>query len=444
VRRAILTHRRDFAAIAVLLALAIATVGYILAHQPAFTFGANYYRVNAVFADAAAVTAGQGQSITIAGVEVGLVGGVKLEHGRAVVRMEIDRRYAPIYRNATVLLRPRTPLKDMYLALDPGTPSAGRIPAGGTIPLANTEGDVDVDQILGSLDADTRTYLLLLLAGGSQAFAGRGAEGGVASPAAVAALRADLKRFGPLDQSTRAFAKALAARNGSLRRAIHNLNLVAGSLGGVDSQLASLVRASNQNFAAIAAEDRALEAGLAKAPAALHQTASTLTGVQAFAAQSGQALQKLAPFAHELKPALAALQPLARDTTPAIEHQLRPFARDPGVRALASTLAPAAGKLSTAVPALSHSAAVLNRLFNLLAYRRPGGPPSYLYWGAWLAHNANSLVSLQDADGAIVQGQVLTTCGSLGLVQSLEESNKALAAVLGLVNLPSSAEVCGR
>ena len=67
--------------------------------------------------------------MTIAGVEVGLVGGVQLEHGQAVVTMDIFKRYAPIYRNATVLLRPRTPLKDMYLSLYPGTPQRGS-PAG--------------------------------------------------------------------------------------------------------------------------------------------------------------------------------------------------------------------------------------------------------------------------------------------------------------------------
>ncbi len=66
--------------------------------------------------------------MTIAGVQVGQVGAVSLENGRAVVTMNIYRKYAPIYRDATVLLRPRTPLKDMYLALDPGT-RAGRRPA---------------------------------------------------------------------------------------------------------------------------------------------------------------------------------------------------------------------------------------------------------------------------------------------------------------------------
>ena len=56
------------------------------------------------------MTPGQGQAVTIAGVQVGQVGGVRLENGRAVVTMNIYRRYAPIYEDATVLLRPRTPL----------------------------------------------------------------------------------------------------------------------------------------------------------------------------------------------------------------------------------------------------------------------------------------------------------------------------------------------
>ena len=37
--------------------------------------------MRAQFQDAAAVTAGQGQAVTIAGVEVGLVGGVALHDG---------------------------------------------------------------------------------------------------------------------------------------------------------------------------------------------------------------------------------------------------------------------------------------------------------------------------------------------------------------------------
>ena len=170
VKRAIIIHRQDFAAIIALVLAAIVVVGYILLHQPAFTLFKSYYTVRAEFSTGAAVTAGQGQTVDIAGVEVGQIGGVSYQDGHAVVTMNIYKKYGPIYNNATVLLRPRTPLQDMYLALDPGTKSAGAVPAGGMLGVASTQPDINTDQILNSLDADTRNYLLLLLAGGAQLF----------------------------------------------------------------------------------------------------------------------------------------------------------------------------------------------------------------------------------------------------------------------------------
>ncbi len=441
-RHAIRTHLRDFVAVSVLVVLAIATVGYILEHQPAFTFGRSYYQAKAVFADAAAVTAGQGQSVTIAGVEVGLIGGVQLEHGQAVVTMDIFRRYAPIYRNATVLLRPRTPLKDMYLALDPGTASAGKLPDGGTLGIASTQPDINVDQILSSLDADTRTYLLLLLSGGAQAFDGKGATANRPSAATSATLAADFKHFAPLNRSALNFTKLLAERSSNLKRAIHNLNLVTTSLGGVDTQLTSLVKQSNTNFQAISSQDQALSKGISLLPGALQQTSSTLAKVQTFASVSGPALKQLEPFARDLGPALKALQPLAKDTTPVIENQLLPFATNPGIRRLAETLAPAASSLAKAAPALSSSFSVLNTLVNTLAYQQRGGEPSYLYWGGWLAHNLDSLTTLQDAVGPIIQGQFMASCPSLNLLEvALQPGTPSLTPILDMLNAPDWSKI---
>ena len=100
VRRAIRNHRIDFAAIIVLLVLAVVVTGYVLEHQPAFHLGQSYYQVNADFSEASAVTAGQGQAVTIAGVPIGQVGGGACATG-AVVQMDIEKKYAPIYRNST-------------------------------------------------------------------------------------------------------------------------------------------------------------------------------------------------------------------------------------------------------------------------------------------------------------------------------------------------------
>ena len=440
-KRAIREHRTDFAAIAALVVAAIGVIGYILEHQPAFVFGQSYYTVRAPFATAAAVTPGQGQAVTIAGVQVGQIGGVTLQDGRAVLTMNIYKKYQPIYNDATVLLRPRTPLKDMYLALDPGTRSAGAVPQGGTLSAANTNPDVDVSEILSSLDSDTRNYLILLLAGGAQVFRDPGNNGTAPSPAAVASLTGTLKRFEPLNRDTQSFATLLAKRQRNLRRAIHNLNLVAGSLGGVEGQLASLIRSSDTNFRAISTNDAQLEQTLQLFPGTLRQTQQTLGKVASFSRASATTLHLLAPFARNLGPALAASRPLFRDTTPVIEHQLRPFSV--AVQPLARTLAPATAKLKVAIPSLSASIKVLNTLFNTLAYQR-GSEPSYLYWGSWLAHNADSLVSSQDADGALTQGIFMGTCSELNFYENtIAPNNAGLGVVLDLLNPPPAAQLPG-
>jgi phospholipid/cholesterol/gamma-HCH transport system substrate-binding protein len=441
-KRAIKNHRVDFGAIIVLVVLAAIVTGYILEHQPAFNFDQSFYTVQARFSEASAVTSGQGQAITIAGVQVGQIGGVHLQDGQAVVTMNIDKKYAPIYRNATVLLRPRTPLKDMYLALNPGTRRAGRVPAGGTLSSAHTSPDVDVSEILSSLDTDTRNYLVLLLAAGAGAFKDPGAGSGpAASPGAVASLQATLKRFAPLDRDTRTFASLLARRQSDLRRSVHNLDLVAGALGGVDRQLASLIDASDTSFAAIARNDGNLQDTLREFPGTLRQTQVTLGKVKGFATASGTTLTKLQPFARNLAPALKATRPLLHDTTPVLADQLRPFSV--ALQPLAKTLRPASAKLKVAVPKLAASVKVLNGLTNELAYTK-NGSPSYLFYGSWLAHLADSLVSSQDANGAVVQGLFMGTCNQLNFYENqLEEGNQPLSVILHLLNIPDVSKLPG-
>jgi phospholipid/cholesterol/gamma-HCH transport system substrate-binding protein len=431
-RRALKAHRRDFIAILVLVAGALAVAGYILYHQPSFTFGQSYYTVRAEFSSSAAVTPGQGQAVTIAGVQVGLVGGVQLENGRAVVTMNIFKKYGPIYRNATVLLRPRTPLKDMYLELDPGTRQTGAVPNGGMLGAGSTTPDVDLDQILASLDSDTRSYLLLLLSGGAGAFQNLRSS--------VPALQGTFKRFAPLNRDTRAFATLLAARSNNLRLAIHNLQRVATALGGVDGQLASLIQSSNTNFAAISSQAAHLEAGLSLLPGTLAQTNQTLGKVQSFAAQLGPTLTELQPFARALAPALEASRPLFHDTTPVIQKQLRPFSI--AVQPLARALKPAATELSKAVPPLTSSVKVINTLFNTLAYQPSGSEQGYLFWGSWLAHIASTLTDLQDAQGPTVRGIFMATCPALQLLETtIQQSSPSVAPLLDLLNAPDYTQI---
>lgn len=438
-KRAISIHRQDFAAILALLVAAAGVAAYILGHQPSFTFGQSYYRVDAEFSSAAAVTAGQGQSVDIAGVQVGEVGGVRLSGGHAIVRMNIQHRYGPIYRDATVLLRPRTPLKDMYLSLDPGTAAAGRVPDGGQLSTASTEPDVNFEEILASLDGDTRNYLLLLLAGGGQAFRDGGGTQTTPSAAAVSALRGDFQRFAPLNRETSTLTHLLAQRRANLTRAIHNLGLVTGALGQVGGQLTSLIRSSDTNFAAISSQDAQLSSGLSLFPGTLAQANQTLAKVQTFSNHSAGALHGLLPFARALGPALTAARPLFRDTTSVIATQLRPFAR--AVRPVARVLSPASASLARGTPPLSRAVGVLNALFNTLAYQ-PKGQQGYLFWGSWLSHIAASLTSQQDAHGPIVRGVFVATCSELNLFEvALTQSDPALGPLVDLLNPPDFKQI---
>ena len=186
----------------------------------------------------------------------------------------------------------------------------------------------------------------------------------------MADLRGTLKRFAPLNRDTRRFAALLATRQANIRRAIHNLNLVTNAFGGVESQLASLIRASDTNFSAIAANDAQLEQTLTEFPPTLRQSIDTLDKVHGFATASTTTLHQLLPFAHNLGPALKASRPLFHDTTPVIANQLRPFSV--AVQPLARTLAAGAPKLKATIPSLTSSISVLNTLFNELAHK-PGG-----------------------------------------------------------------------
>ena len=198
-RRVIREHLRDFIAVIGLFLIGLAVTGYVLSQQqqpyPSWipVLGDDRFELKAELSTAQAVTPGQGQTVNISGVKAGDISKVELVDGNAVVTMLVEAKYADlIHPNATVLLRPRTGLQDMTMELDPGTGSQP-IEEGTTLPLSQTEPNVNPDQILAALDGDTRDYLQLLLQAGGEGLGGRGKELS-AGPAALRAARARPRR----------------------------------------------------------------------------------------------------------------------------------------------------------------------------------------------------------------------------------------------------------
>ncbi len=251
-KRAIKAHIRDFLALAVLFVIGIAVSGYILSNQRLYLpswvpgIGKDFYEVEAEFQTAQAVVPGQGQTVNVAGVKVGELGEVTLRNGVAVVQLKIDNKYAPIYKDATMLLRPKTGLKDMVVEMDPGTPEAGALKEGESIPVEQTAPDVNLDEILAVLDTDTRTYLQILVSGGGEALEGDDTP---------AHLRETFKRFEPTNRDLERITSLLKDRRRNLSRVVHNFALLTNELGNRDNQLTELVASANANFRSLANQE---------------------------------------------------------------------------------------------------------------------------------------------------------------------------------------------
>jgi phospholipid/cholesterol/gamma-HCH transport system substrate-binding protein len=447
VKRQIRKHMSVFVAIVVLVAGAIGLGGYILSNQrfylPAWVplVGTDFYEVEAELSTAQAVVPGQGQTVNIAGVKVGEVGSVTLENGRAVVQMQIQEEYSPIYRDASVLLRPKTGLKDMLLALDPGTKSAGELPEGSRVQVADTLPDVNADEVLAVLDADTRDYLRILINAGGTAFDEEtSAATGDWDQTAEQDLREAFKRFEPTARDGARFTRLLVKRRRNLKRVIHSFQQLATALAERDDQLAALVDSANANFEAFASQETSLRAALREFPPALSQTATTLRKAGVLADELGPALERLRPFARELAPALRRTRPFFNETTPIIRDQVRPFARD--VQPTVRDLRRATQDLAPATPRLARSFKVINKFFNTLAFNPPGATEPFLFWSGWGAHAGATLWALQDAHGPVRRGLVLVGCATYNSLEQIIIANPQLGVPTQLLNLPPEGANC--
>jgi phospholipid/cholesterol/gamma-HCH transport system substrate-binding protein len=434
VRRAIREHLRDFIAILALLLLGLAATVAILSQQQAVYpswipfLGDDRVEIKAEFTSAQAVTPGQGQTVNIAGVEVGDVTKVELERGTAVVTLSIQEQYADlIHDDASLLLRPRTGLQDITVEVDAGSPDSPTVEDGDTIPVSQTQPNVQPDQILATLDGDTQAYLKLLLQGGAEGFGGHGKQ-----------LSAGLRRLEPFARDVAKINGLLSARRQNIRRSIHNFRLVAEELGQNDTQLAEWVDSSNAALRAFANQEASIRQTLREAPSALRETQRALRSSNRFSLASAPALRKLTPAARTLGPALEETRPFFRETAGPIRNQIRPFTRR--VQKPFRHLEQAAGPLDETSTSLRSGLTELNEVFNALAFNPDGGQESFLFWAAWLNHNLNALSFVQDANGPVPRGLVLLSCATTGLATNVATADVTYQTLLDLNRVPRSAD----
>lgn len=433
VRDQIERYRTAFIAVVTMVLIAFAVGGYILAHEnlklPGWVpfFGREYFTLKARFQTAQALTPGQGQAVTIAGAKIGEIQSVELENGVALVTMRITPKYARIYNNATLLLRPKTQLQDMTVEVNPGNAVTGKVKSGETIPLQQTAPNVNFDEFLSALDAETRSYLQELLAAGAKGFGGNSR-----------AFAATVKRFSPTARLGEEIASQLEVRHAEIARSIHNFRLLMEALGGKDKQLSELVLASNEVFKTFAAEEANLQQTLKLLPPTLHKTATALHQTELAANQLGPTASALKPFANALAPAQEATRQSATALTPVVKNQIRPFARE--ILPVINQLGPSTQQLSESLPKLTVSFKVINEFFNELAYNPGRGRANFLFFLPWANHNLNSVLSTADAHGPLGRSLLYFNCEVVGILQSVGTINPNANLLVGLLRPPTKAE----
>jgi phospholipid/cholesterol/gamma-HCH transport system substrate-binding protein len=397
---AIRKHLRDFIAVAVLVVFAGLVTYYIFQEQRLRIpiLEEKPFELQAEFETAQAVVPGQGQTVRVAGVRVGDVSEVEVDNGVGVVTFAIDREFLPIYRDATILMRPTTGLKDMFFQLDPGTKAAGEFDEGDVVPVSNTAPDTNLDEVLEALDSDTQAYLRLLLVGAGKGLEGRDED-----------LGKLLGGLGPINKDLRKLSSKVASRQQNLRTLVHNFRILTGRVGQADQDLIELVTTSNSALGAIAEQDPSVRRAVGLLGPTLSQAESTLNEVADFASVLGPTFNDLRPFARNLDEANASLANLAQSATPTLENEIRPFVR--AARKPIPDLRRAAARYAPAAPRLTVIGKKLNRLTNMAAYNPNGAEPcppagcpagrdeGYLFWLGWLGHNANLIFNTSDGNG---------------------------------------------
>ena len=437
-RHAISKNLREFIAVILMVLIALVVGGYILSNQRFYlpgwvpVIGTDFFELKAQFSTAQSVTPGQGQTVNIAGVPVGEINKVELVDGRAVVTMSIRDKYEHLVkRDATMLLRPKTGLKDMVIEMDPGTPTSPRAPEGYTVPVSQTRPDVNLDEILSNLDRDTRDYLRLLVAGGGEGLKDNGP-----------AFRKAFRRFEPLGRDTAKLTRLLAERRGHLARLVHNLQLLVTEVGTKDTELAELVVSQNAVFEAFANQDANLRETFQLLPQTLRTTNSALAKSDELTTLLTPTLKELRPGVRALDDAQRATQKFGRETIPPIRDQIRPFTRE--AQPAAKALRPAAANLAKITPQLETTFDVINTLLNALGYNPPGAAEEgYLFWAYWLNHIGASVYSTQDAHGLIRRGIIFTDCIALGALENTRKLDNQLGTLIDLSNFATRAEACG-
>lgn len=313
--------------------------------------------------------------VMVAGVKVGKVRELEEKGGTAHVVLQIDDRAAlPLHEGAQLRLRSKSLIEETYVEIVDGdgaeVPDGGRLPADALVP------SVQLDDVLASLDEDTRADLGASLRSLATATDQSGDE-----------IAATLTGLGDLGREGYDVLDALEAQSQDLERLVATSSDVLRALDTGQGRIVDLVDQAGRLTSTTAAQKEDVEA-----------TIRTLPGVLATAHDATTSLSTLASDLRPITQGIDAAAPsLSRALTylPATTRDLRGLlpSLDATIDKAPATLERVPGVAEELVRIIPTARATLADVNPVLAFMQPYGPDLAAFIANWNAMLGNSDVN---------------------------------------------------
>ena len=287
--------------------------------------------------------------VRIAGVNAGKVTKIETKQGSSasVVTMSLNDNALPIHKDAQAKIRPRIFLEgNFFVDLKPGSPGTPTLGSGDELPITQTYAPVQIDQILGLLQAPDRVNLQKLLQGYGDALNGkpRPGEDRLADPStkgqtAAESLNDSIDYAVPALRGASIVNEALLGEERhDLSRLIRSTGQTAEILGRHEDALKNLVTNFNTTMGALASQSTALQTSIRLLPGVLTAADSALLHLN-------QAFPPLRAFSKEILPGVYETPATVAASFPWIA-QARPLVSQAELGGLVNDLQPTVASLA--------------------------------------------------------------------------------------------------
>ncbi len=269
------------------------------------------YQVKAIFENASQMVTGD--QVEVAGTPIGTVSNIAVTpNGQAVLTLSINSSvFQPLHQGTQATIRQPglSSVAARYVDLIQGPEYAPAIRSGGVIPTTNTTSEVDLDELLNTLNAPTRRGLQNVFQGSASQYAGRGRQAQLGWEYVNPAIATSSLLFQELNRDTP-----------QLTRFIVNSDKLVTDLAQRKDDLSGLIAHLSTTFTALSSQQRALGQSIHRLPPFMRLANTTFVNLRNALVDLTSLINASRPVAPKLQRLLKELRPLAIGAVPTVRN----------------------------------------------------------------------------------------------------------------------------